>query len=194
MKKRIVGLLAVLVVLASLVAIPTSIAGASPTATVSISGTPDYLCMTLTFFDSHDGSWALGTIAESTTYYWDDEGAYPGAAPSFALAIGDCAGNITNCGSGTRDITAECADFTGGDGWNLDVGAPGSGTVQVTCYFEGCANEAAGIELDNAPVDVYEDLATSTSIGVELSLETGTFTDGAAKASTGVVFVITAAD
>ena len=190
MRKMIVVLILVLALVVGTIAV----AGASPTATVSITATPDYLCMTLTFFDSHDGSWALGAIPESVTYYWDDEGSYPGAEPSWALAIGDCAGNITNCGSGTRDITAQCADFTGGDGWNLVTGAPGSGEVQVTVYFEGVANEAAGTELDNGVIDVYEDLATSTSIGVELSLETGTFTDGVAKSSTGVVFVITVAD
>ena len=190
MRKVIVVILAVLTLTAGM-AVP---AFADPTATVSITATPGYLCMTLTFFDSHDGSWALGAIPESTTYWWDDEGAYPGAPPSFALAIGNCAGNITNCGSGTRDITAECADFTGGNGWNLVTGAPGSGEVQVTVYFEGDATEAAGTELDNGVIDVYEDLATSTSIGVELSLETGTFTDGVAKSSTGVVFVITVAD
>ena len=189
MKKIVVIILVLAMVVGSVIT-----ANALTTATVTITATPDYLCMTLTFYDSHDGSWALSTIPESTTYWWDDEGAYPGAPPSFALAIGDCAGNITNCGSGTRDITAQCADFTGGDGWNLVTGAPGSGEVQVTVYFEGVANEAAGTELDNGVIDVYEDLATSTSIGVELSLETGTFTDGVAKSSTGVVFVITVAD
>ena len=92
MKRMIVVLILVLALVVGTIAV----AGASPTATVSITATPDYLCMTLTFFDSHDGSWALGAIPESVTYYWDDEGSYPGAEPSWALAIGDCAGNITN--------------------------------------------------------------------------------------------------
>ena len=167
-------------------------ASALDEATVSISAQPDYLCMTLTFNDAHDGSWNTGTVGESLTYWWDDEGGAQVSPFPGALAFANCAGNITNCGSGTRDITAEVADFTGGLGWNITTGAPGAATVQVTFYPEGCADEATGVELDNAPVDVYENLATTASIGVELSLETGTFTDGAAKSSTGVVFTIIA--
>lgn len=190
MRKMIVVLMLVLALVIGTVAV----ASAAPTATVTITAQPDYLCMTLTFNDAHDGSWDTGTVAESLTYWWDDEGGAQVSPFPGALAFADCAGNITNCGSGTRDITAEVADFTGGAGWNITTGAPGSATVQVTFYPEGCADEATGVELDNAPVDVYEDLATTASIGAELSLETGTFTDGVAKSSTGVVFTITAAD
>ena len=169
-----------------------AIASAGTTGIVSISAQPDYLCMTLTFNDGHDGSWDLGTVAESTAWYWwDDEGAGQ-VEPSWGLAFADCAGNITNCGSGIRDITVECADFTGGGGWNLTVGAVGAGTVQVTAYVEGCASEAAGIEVDNAPTELYDSLAGAASKGVEISLETGTFPDVTAKSSTGVVFTITA--
>jgi len=190
MRKVIVVILAVLALTVGM-AIP---AFATPTAIVSIAAQPDYLCMTLTFNDAHDGSWDAGAVGESAVYWWDDEGGAQVSPFPGALAFANCAGNITNCGYGTRDITAECADFTGGGGWNLTTGAPGAGTVQITFYPEGCADEATGIELDNSPIDVYEDLATTASIGVELSLETGTFTDGVAKSSTGVVFTITAAD
>lgn len=192
MKKRIVGLLAVLVVLTSLVVIPTSMASATTTAVVSIGATPEYLCMTLTFNDSHDGSWALGTVSTSSVYWWDDEGGAQVSPFPGALANANCAGNITNCGSITSDITVECADFTGGVGWNLTVGAPGADTVQVTAYMESCADEATGTEVDNAPTKLYDDITALQVLGVELSLETGTFTDGVAKASTGVVFTITA--
>jgi len=187
MKRMIVVILAVLTLVIGM-AVP---AMAAPTATVSITATPYYLCMTLTFYDAHDASWALGSIGEGAVYYWDDEGVYPGAAPSFALALADCAGNITNCGT-VGDITVECTDFTGGAGWNLVVGAPGANEVQVTAYLEGCANEAAGTEVDNAPATLLHSLAAATSIGVELSLETGTFPDINAKSSTGVVFTIVA--
>jgi hypothetical protein len=193
MKKRIVGLLAVLILVISAILVP-AIASADTTATVSIGATPSYLCMTLTFNDAHDGSWAVGTVAASTTYWWDDESEAQVSPFPGALAFADCAGNITNCGSITSDITVECADFTGGVGWNLTTGAPGENTVQVTAYMEGCADEATGTEVDNAPVDLHEDITAAQSLGVELSLETGTFTDGVAKASTGVVFTITATD
>ena len=187
MRRLIVVVLAVLAMVIGM-AVP-AMAGGATTGTVSITATPYYLCMTLTFYDAHDASWALGSIGEGAVYYWDDEGAYPGAAPSFALALADCAGNITNCGT-VGDITVECADFTGGAGWNLVVGAPGANEVQVTAYLEGCANEAAGTEVDNAPATLLHSLAAATSIGVELSLETGTFSDINAKSSTGVVFTI----
>ena len=192
MRKMIVVIMVVLALVIGTVAI----ASAAPTATVSISATPSYLCMTLTFNDAHDGSWALSTVAESSVYWWDDEGGAQVSPFPGALAFGDCAGNITNCGSIAADITAEVADFTGGVGWTITVGAPGANTVQVTAYPEGCADEATGTELANAPADLplFEDIAAAASLGVELSLETGTFTDGVAKSSTGVVFTITAPD
>lgn len=187
MRKVIVVLMLVLTMVIGTVAI----ASAGVTGTVSISATPSYLCMTLTFYESHDASWALGTVGESTVYYWDDEGAYPGAAPTFPLDLAECSGNITNCAT-VGDITVECADFTGGTPWNLTTGAPGSMTVQVTAYVEGCADEATGTEVDNGPVTLIHSLAGAASKGVELSLETGTFTDIAAKSSTGVVFTMIA--
>ena len=191
MRKVIVVILAVLTLTVGM-AIP---AFAAPTATVSITGTPSYLCMTLTFNDAHDGSWAMGTVGESLTYWWDDEGGAQVSPFPGALAFANCAGNITNCGSVAADVSAECADFTGGVGWTITVGAVGANTVQVTAYPEGCADEAAGTELANAPTDLplFEDIAAAASLGVELSLETGTFTDGAVKSSTGVVFTIHAA-
>jgi hypothetical protein len=188
MRKRVlVGLMVLGLVVAGLL-VP-AIASAGVTGTVTITAQPTYLCMTLTFNDAHDGSWDLGTVAEATTYWWDDEGGAQ-AAPSWALAFADCAGNITNCGSVTSDITVECADFTGGSGWNLTTGAPGANTVQVTAYMEGCASEGAGIEVDNAPTELKDSITAAQSLGVEISLETGTFTDGAAKSTTGTVFTI----
>ena len=189
MKKMIVVIILVLAMVVGSVIT----ANALTTATVTITATPDYLSMTLTF-NAHDGSWAVGTVAVSSVYWWDDEGGAQVSPFPGALAFANCAGNITNNGSGTRDITAEVADFTGGVGWNITTGAPGENTVQVTFYPEGCADEATGAELDNAPVDVYEDLAAAASIGAEISLETGTFTDAVEKTTTGVVFTITVAD
>jgi len=192
MRKVIVVILAVLVLTVGM-AIP---AFAGTTGIVSITGTPSYLCMTLTFNDAHDGSWAMGTVGESLTYWWDDEGGSQVSPFPGALAFANCAGNITNCGSIAADVSAECADFTSaGVAWVITVGAPGANTVQVTAYPEGCANEADGTELANAPTDLplFEDIAAAASLGVELSLETGTFTDGVVKSSTGVVFTIHAA-
>lgn len=187
MRKMIVVLMLVLALVIGTVAV----ASADVTGTVSISAQPYYLCMTLTFNDAHDGSWALSTVAESSVYWWDDEGGAQVSPFPGALAFADCGGNITNCAS-VGDITAECADFTGGGGWNIVTGAPGAGEVQVTAYAEGCADEATGTEVDNAPVTLMHSLANAASTGVELSLETGTFADVVAKASTGVVFTIIA--
>ena len=188
MRKVIVVILAVLTLTVGM-AIP---AFALTTATVTITGTPSYLCMTLTFNGGHDGSWAMGIVGESSVYWWDDEGGSQVSPFPGALAFANCAGNITNCGSVAADVSAECANFTGGVGWTITVGAVGANTVQVTAYPEGCADEAAGTELANAPTDLplFEDIAAVASLGVELSLETGTFTDGVAKSSTGVVFTI----
>lgn len=191
MKRRMVGLLVVLALLATLFAIP-SVASAAETATVTISATPTYLCVSISYNDAHDSSWAVGTVAASTAWYWwDDEGGAQ-AEPGWALASGDCAASLTNCGSIASDIDGNITNFTGGVGWTCVTGAVGENTVQVTAYPEGAANEAAGVELESGTNhEVIDNLAASASKGIELSLETGTFTDGDAKSAT-VTFVIRA--
>lgn len=191
MRRKLVGLLVILAIVVALVAIP-AVSLAATTAEVTITATPTFLCMTIAYNDSHDSSWAVGTVAESTAWYWwDDEGGGQ-AEPGWALANADCAGNLTNCGSIACDIDGNITNFTGGAGWTVTTGAVGADTVQVTAYAEGVANEAAGVELESGTNhEIYDNLAASGVIGVDLSLETGTFSDGVAKSAT-VTFVIRA--
>lgn len=187
MRKRVIVGLLVLSVLAGLLIMPT-VASAATSSTVTISATPSYLCMTLTYNDAHDDSWAVGTVAESSTYWWDDEGGAQ-ATPDFPLPLADCAGIITNCGSVASDVDVHGHSFTGGVGWTITTGAPGENSVQITAYEAGCANEAAGIEVDTGDLEFLDNRSAGNATNVELSLETGTFTDGVAKSSS-VTFTI----
>jgi hypothetical protein len=119
---------------------------------------------------------AFGIVAASSTYYAD------GGAPHNPVEDGDCNFTITNNGATAIDLDMKIADFTGGVGWNI-AGAVGADTVKVTTYYTG-QNPASGLVLTNADQEFYDGLAASATIKWDLRLDTGTFTDGAAKSAT----------
>lgn len=119
----------------------------------------------------------LGLVSESSTYY-----AY-GSAPSNPVQDGECTFTITNDGSVAIDITIECTNFTGGNGWTLTSSSPGSAEVRLTAYYSG-QNPASGIVLTTSPQSFYSNLASSATLKWDFKFETGTFTDGVEKTST----------
>ena len=119
----------------------------------------------------------LGNVDESSTYY-----AY-GSAPSNPVQDGECTFTITNDGSISIDIDIKATNFTGGSGWTLTSGSPGSGTVRVTAYYSG-QNPASGVILTTGDQEFYTGLAASGTLKWDFKLETGTFTDGVGKSST----------
>lgn len=121
----------------------------------------------------------LGVVAENTTYY-----AY-GSAPSNPVEDGECTFTITNDGSITIDINIKATNFTGGDGWTLTSGSPGSGEVRLTIYYSG-QNPASGVTVNTTDQLFYSSLPASVNntIKWDFKLETGIFTDGVEKTST----------
>ena len=117
---------------------------------------------------------AFGTVQPSTTY-WSN-----GSEPTWALVDGDAFFTITNNGA-TCSITVSATNFTGGVGWTLTSGSPGSNTVRMTAFKEGDGS-GDGVALTTSPQAFIS--ALSTNIDWELKVETGTFTDGALKTST----------
>ena len=180
MKKKIVGLLSVVTLLIALIAIPTA-ANAATTATVTITATPQYLAITIN--GGANVNWSVGTVAADSTYWQKG-----GSEPSWPIADADCSFTLANAGSVASDIDVKGTNFTGGVGWTLTTGSPGENTVRVTAYASGM-QKADGKKLTTSDQEFVDNLAASGTKKGELSLETGTFTDGEQKSST-VTFTI----
>ena len=169
MKKLLIPLLLVLSLLFTL----ASPAFAATTATVTITATPTYIALT-----NAENAWAVGTVAESTTYYWTADGLVP-AEP---LVDGDMKSTITNTGSVAEDIDIKCANFTGGVGWTLSADdSPAANEVSLRAGITGMANRAAEIQVENADKELIDNMAASGTKMWCMELETGTFGDGVAK-------------
>jgi hypothetical protein len=119
---------------------------------------------------------AFGIINPSSSYYAD------GAAPSNPVGDGDCTFTITNNDPDfATDIDMKMADFTGGVGWNIAAGAPGSNEVRITAYYSG-QDPSAGLVLANADAEFIDALGAGATKKWDFCLETGSsFTDGVAK-------------
>jgi hypothetical protein len=113
----------------------------------------------------------LGVVADSSTYY-----AY-GSAPSNPVVDGECTFTITNNGD-AADIDIKATDFTGGTTWNLVSGAPSTNEVRVTAYCSG-DNPASGVVVANTDQELYDGLASSSTIKWDFKFETGTLADEA---------------
>ena len=166
----------VIVLLALVLSIGTAVpALAATTADITITATPTYIAMTLS---NDPNTWAIGTVAENTTYYWTADDLVP-AEP---LADGDMHETITNTGSVAEDIDISCGNFTGGVGWTLSADdSPGANEVNLRAGITGMATRAAMVQVTNAPIELKDALAASGTVMMCLELETGTFTDGVAK-------------
>ncbi len=119
---------------------------------------------------------AFGIVAASTTYY------AKGTPPNNPVQDGDCTFTLTNDGDDC-DIDLHGHSFTGGVGWTLTSGAPGSNTVRLTVYYSG-QNPASGTVVTTSDQEFYDGLTAASHIHLDFKFETGTFTDGVAKSTT----------
>jgi len=125
----------------------------------------------------------FGNVSESSTY-WSG-----GSEPSWPLADGDAYFTISNSGVACS-IDVRATNFTGGEGWTLTSGSPGSGEVRLTMFVEGDGS-GDGLVLTTSDQELIANLAESGDVDLELKLETGTFTDGVEKSTT-ITFTATA--
>ena len=178
---RWLGVVAILV-MGSL--IPSSAAFAAKTADVTITATPTYIAIT-----NSEASWAIGNVAENTTYWWTTDGNAPD--PS-TFEDADMKSTISCNGTVTVDISLHAHNFTGGTGWTLNATDPGP--------EDNVVRLSAGVT-DNSTTTMLSFADTTPQVFIVLShdqskmwcmrLITGSFTDGEVK--TGVVTVSAAA-
>ena len=119
----------------------------------------------------------FGLVAESNSY-WSN-----GSAPTFPLEDGECYFTVTNCGSGSVNISIKATNFTGGDTWTLVTTVPVQNEVRLTVW-ESNDSEGDGINLTTSDSGFISNLAATAYKKWELRLTTGTFTDGVGKTST----------
>lgn len=169
-------------ILSILLAITTIVCFSVPafaltTADVTITATPEYLALTVS--DGGTNTWAIGAVAESTTKWYTHDN----AAPDEPVGAAEGKVTVTNTGSIASNVKLHGHNFTGGVGWTI-AGTTGSNQVVLGAGKEGDANKAAMLILTASDQEYIHNLAASgTSDGV-LYLDTGTFTDGAAKSTT----------
>ena len=152
---------------------------AATTADVTITATPTYIAITIS---NSPNTWAIGTVAENTTYWWTAAGTAPDPEP---FEDADMKETLTNAGSVAIDVDVKCADFTGGVGWNISADdSPAADEASVRAGITGTANAAAMVQVINTDNEIIGTLAASGTKKICLSLETGTFGDGVAKSAT----------
>jgi len=162
-----------IVLIALVVLLVPSTAFAATYAEVTVTATPTYIALT-----NSEGSWALGTIAESSHFWWTATG----AAPAEPFVAGDMKSIITNTGSVNVNITVTGFDFTGVVGWALGP-TVGSNIVVMKAGKTGDANEAAMVTLTTGAQGFITALPHTSGNTIKwcMKLSTGTFTDGSLK-------------
>jgi len=175
MRKTLIALLLAV----ALTVIPVGNALAATSQDVTITATPGYVAIT-----NSEGTWALGTTAASSSFWWTTAG----TAPAEPFVAGDMKSTITNTGNVNVDITVTGFDFTGAVGWTL-AGTVGLDTVVMKAGKTGDANEAAMTTLTTSPQAFISALPHTASNTIKwcMELSTGTFTDADVSLKTGKV-------
>ena len=171
MKKKLLLIL----VAAMLAVIPITGVFAATSAVVTITATPTYIAIT-----NSEATWAAGTVAASSAYWWTTAGTAPAPEP---FEADDMKSTITNTGSVAIDVDVKIAAFTGGVGWTISTDdSPAEGEISVRAGVTGTANEAAMIQIITTDTELTGSLASSGTIKWCMEMETpATFTDGVEK-------------
>jgi hypothetical protein len=184
----ILSVLVSLVVLLS-VAIPAS---ANTTATITVTATPAFIGIAIAqstwTINGIDGS---GLVTNNTTYYSNATGASGDVTPPSATVVdGECYFTIVNTSTIATDITANMADFTGGDAsTNINTGYANNGanTYGASTYISGAAWTAGAVILkSSASSAMKSDLGATTDLlfGVALKTQSGVWASPTAMSST----------
>jgi len=177
-KNRRIKLAATLASILALTIVWATPAFAADSADVTVTATPTYIALT-----NSEATWALGTVAASTTYWWTADGNEPDPNETYEAA--DMKSTITNTGSAAEDIDIEATDFTGGVGWTLDDAAVDADQVMLGWQITGGSTGTINyMESADAAAELKDDLASSGTVKWMMQLKTGTFTDGDAKSCT----------
>jgi type 1 fimbria pilin len=163
--KRLIGILMALG-LALGVAAP---ALAATTADVTITFTGTVIAMT-----NSEATWAIGTIAPSSTYWWTAAGTAPSPEP---FEADDMKSTVTNTGNIAEDFDIHGHNSTGGAGMTLSTDdTPAANEFSIRAGRTGTTNEAAMIQVISTDTELISNLAASGTMKICLELESGTFT------------------
>ena len=174
--KRVLRVVIPVLAVITLLAFSIPVFGAT-TADVTITATPTYIAMTLT--DGGTNTWAIGAVAASSTVWYTSAG----SAMTEPAVDGDAKITITNTGSVAEDFKVHAHNFTGGVGWTV-AASVGADTVVIGAFKTGDANKAAVLKLTTSDQSYKTNIAAAGTVKGGLYLDTGTFTDGAAKSTT----------
>jgi len=166
--------LLLILVAVMLAVIPITGVFAATSAVVTITATPTYIAIT-----NSEATWAVGTVAASSTYWWTADD----LAPAEPFEDGDMKSTITNTGSVAIDVDIKVAAFTGGVGWTISTDdSPAEGEISVRAGITGTANEAAMVQVITTDNELVGSLAASGTKLWCMEMETpASFTDGVAK-------------
>ncbi len=121
---------------------------------------------------------AFGILQPNSTNYAG------GTSYSNPVTDEQCTFTLTNSGD-TAKINIKETNPTGGVGWTLTSGSPGSNTIRDTAFASGSNNTTDGKVLATGDQTFIASIAGSgTTIKWDFKRETGTFTDGIGKTST----------
>lgn len=173
MKRRLLGILIALTLILG-VSIP---ALAATTADVTITFTGTVIAMT-----NSVATWTVGTVAESSTYWWTNDGNAPSPEPFEAA---DMKSTVTNTGNVAEDFDIHGHNSTGGAGMTLSADdTPAANEFSLRAGRTGTTNEAAMIQVVTGNTELISNLAASGTMLICLELETGTFTVPDAQTTT----------
>jgi hypothetical protein len=194
--KRILAILTLIVVMALTFVMP---AMAATTAIVTITATPSFIGISIA-----QNTWTINGIdgnslvVENTTYYSKATGATGDVtAPNNPVVDGDCYFTMANTSTIVTDITANMADFTGGDAsTNINTGYANSGanTYGASTYISGAAWPAGVVILKSSGSSAMKTslaAATALKFGIAIKMQSGAW--GSPTAMTSTVTVTAAA-
>jgi hypothetical protein len=169
------------IALASVVAIALGTvtpALAATTADVTVTATPTYIALT-----NSEATWAVGTVAASTTYWWTADSNAPD--PTSPTEAADMKSTITNTGSVAEDIDIKVAAFTGGTGWTISTDdSPAEGEIAILAVVTG-GDTASMTQVITTDSELTGSLASSGTIKWSMKMITpASFTDGVEKSGT----------
>lgn len=186
MKRKILGLVT-LVVLVSTLVMP-SLAFAADHAHVTVTAKALFLSITNT-----PNTWTINGIVGSgsiavDTIYWSNPQGETTTPTSGSVAANECQFNVSNHASGTAcDLTLTMGAFTGGDTTmtNSDsAGENGATTYGAFGYYEGLAMASKVVIKSTGSAKLYSSgLAAGASLnwGVQIETRTNAWTGGGAS-------------
>jgi len=162
MKKRLIGIL-LAVVMTLGIAAP---ALAATSAAVTITFTATIIAMT-----NSEATWAIGSVVDSTAYWWTTAGTAPSPEP---FEADDMKSTITNTGNVAEDFDVKGSNFTGGAGMTLSADdTPAANEISIRAGITGTTNEAGMVQVISTDTELKDNLAAAGTVKWSMELETG---------------------